>query len=64
MIGMSACDGPIPAAQAVSIGCGSDELQAVVSPPRLDERAGALDQKKPPFAYMNQGDICCLQKNQ
>lgn len=46
---MTACDCPIPAGQAVSVGCGNDELQAVVSPPWLDEQAGTLDQKKSPL---------------
>ena len=46
---MSVCDCLIPAGQAVSVGCGNDELQAVVSPPWLEEQAGTLDKKKSPL---------------
>lgn len=44
---MTVCDSPIPAGQAVSLGCDNDELQAVVSPPWLNEQAGTLDKENP-----------------
>lgn len=43
---MTGCDCPIPAGCAVSLGCGSDELQAAVSPSWLYEQASTLEQKK------------------
>lgn len=43
---MTVCDCPIPAGHAVSVGCGNDEMQVVVSPSWLDEQAGTLEQKQ------------------
>ena len=60
---MTVCDCLIPAGQAVSVGCGNDELQAVVSPPWLEEQAGTLGKKKIPFACELRGHLFPAKKS-